>query len=406
MSKRKKIIFPILFLVLVLVGWPGAVKARGKDDVRNYLRVRVFENNKFVSGLGLADFELLENGQPQKLEGLLEINRKDIVKYTGSIAEELDINRAYFLIFQMYEYRPDLINALSNFFSKALTPGDFVRVQTPMGNYKLNPALLTSSSPEVAAKQMNDILKKDINQGNSFYQSLIRDLKRLVQGIEGLNPVAGGDEQTDASISYFGLERLLNQYRDSLYKLEALRIVDEDNLMNFASMLKSIKGQRVLYFIYQQEFRPEISPTMLNTLIDNNQDNQQVLSNLHDLFQVYHRELRIDQKKVIQAYCDSGVEVHFLFVEKVPEKLGGLTMREQSEDIFKLFCSISEATGGLVATGKNPQVMFERILEATENYYLLFYSPAVSERSGQFIKLTVRVKDPGYKVLNRAGYFN
>ncbi|MGC8891096.1 MAG: hypothetical protein ACP5P6_00645 [Candidatus Saccharicenans sp.] len=393
----------VIFLTAAILN-TGA-KSQEKASAQNYLPVRVLENDQFLSGLQLSDFELLANGQPQKIEGLLEIHKKDLIKQEGNIAEVPEINRSYFLLFQMYEYQPQLLEALNYFFSNTFTPGDQVQAQTPMGNYRLNPNLLASNNPELAAKQMNDILKKDINMGNSYYQSIVRDLKRFVQGIEGLNPVAGGDEQTDASISLFGLERLLSQYRDSLQKLESLRMVDENKLVGFAELLKRIKGEKILYFVYQQEYRPEISSTMLNTLISNNQDNQEILSELQDLFQVYHRELRLDQDKVVKAFSDSGTEVHFLFVERIPEKWGGLVMREQSEDIFKLYSAIAGATGGGVFSGKNLTNLFQKVEAVSRDYYLLFYRPEISASAEEFINLKVSVNRPRTRVLSRAGYY-
>jgi len=405
MSCNEKILACALAILSISGIFSVGVSSQEKAPSQNYLLVRVFENNNFLSGLPLSEFELLENGQPQKLEGLLEFHRRDLVRQEGTIAELPEINRSYFLLFQMYDYQPQLLDALNYFFSRSFSPGDQVQAQTPMGNYRLNPSLLSSNTPEIAARQMNDILKKDINQGNSLYQSILRDLKRFVQGIEGLNPVAGGDEQTDTSISLFGLERLLSQYRDSLQKLESLRMVDEDKLLSFASLLKKIKGEKVIYFVYQQEFRPEISSAMLTTLISNNQDNQQILSDLQDLFQVYHHELRLDQDKIIKAFCDSGAEVHFLFVERIPEKWGGLVMREQSEDVFKLYSSIAEATGGSVATGKNLLTLFQKADAFSENYYLLFYPKEITTVTGEFVQIKVRTIKPGTKVMSRRGFY-
>jgi hypothetical protein len=251
---------------------------------------------------------------------------------------------------------------------------------------------------------MEDIVRKDINKGNFTYTSLVRELRRLVQGISGSNPIAGGDEASAGMVSYFGLEQLLSQYRESLAKLEAQQGIDQSKIIAFAQALKKQDGRKFLFFFCQQEWRPEISPQMLTSLIDNNQDSQSILADLHELFQVYHRNISLDVGKIVQAYCDSGADVNFLFMKRTPEKFGGITMREQSEDVFKVFSQIAVATGGIAETTQNPVAEVGDALKAAETYYLLSYMPTPAAGAGAFKTITVKVRDKNYKILNRRGY--
>lgn len=304
----------------------------------------------------------------------------------------------------MYEYNPKVSESLRYFFNNALLPGDTMEIQTPIRNYMLTPAAFAKKPKDVLAKEMEDIVRKDINQSNFVYQGLIRDLRRMVQGIEGLNPIAGGDEQSDASVSTFGLEYLLNQYKDLLHKLEGLRALDQDKIIGFAQALKKLDGRKFVFFFYQQEFRPEISPSMYNTLIDNNQDSQNILADLHDLFQTHHQNVSYDQQKIVQAYCDSSVDLNFFFLTRTPERFGGISMRDQSQDVFKIFAQAATATGGIAQSTQNPTVEIRDALKASEMYYLLSYTPAPAAKDGDFKTISVKVKDKDYKVLNRRGY--
>jgi hypothetical protein len=304
----------------------------------------------------------------------------------------------------MYEYNPKVSEALRYFFNNALLPGDTMEIQTSMRNYMLTPAAFAKKPKDVLAKEMDDIVRKDINQGNFVYKGLMRDLRRMVQGIEGLNPVAGGDEESDASVSTFGLEYLLNQYKDSLHKLEGLRTLDQDKIVGFAQALRKLDGRKFVFFFYQQEFRPEISPSMFNTLIDNNQESQNILADLHDLFQTHHQNISLDQQKIVQAYCDSSADLNFLFMNRTPERLGGITMRDQSQDVFKIFAQAATATGGIAESTQNPTAEIRDALKASETYYLLSYTPASAAKDGEFRTITVKVKDKDYKVLCRRGY--
>jgi hypothetical protein len=144
---------------------------------------------------------------------------------------------------------------------------------------------------------------------------------------------------------------------------------------------------------------------MVNTLVDANQDNQNVLSALHDLFQVYHQNITYDQEKIVQAFCDSSADVNFLFMTRTPERLGGISMREQSEDVFKLFTQVSAATGGIAESTQNPTSEIKDALRASEGYYVLSYTPTQEANGESFKAVTVKVRDRDYKVSCRKGYF-
>jgi len=366
--------------------------------------VRVFDGRQFVDGLALRDFELLEGGVPQKIDALFKVDKNAVTRQEGEGPALPVTARRFYLLFQMYAYNPKISEALRYFFNNALLPGDTLEIQTTIRNYMLTPAAFAKKPKDVLAKEMDEIVRKDINQGNFVYTGLVRELRQLVQGIEGLNPIAGGDEAAGGMVSYFGLEQRMSQYRESLTKLEALQSIDQNKIIAFAQALKRQDGRKFLFFFYQQEYRPEISPQMLNTLIDINQENQTILADLHELFQVYHRNISYDVKTIVQAYCDSGADVNFLFMKRTPEKFGGITMREQSEDVFKLLSQISAATGGISETTQNPVAEVGDALKAAETYYLLSYTPTPGAGAGSFKTISVKVKEKDYKVLNRRGY--
>ena len=403
MNRNKGISVPAAVLaVLAFVLSPALSQEKGPVPVT--VAVRVFDGGQFVEGLALRDFELLENGVPQRIDALFKVDRNAVTRQEGEGPALPVTARRFYLLFQMYEYNPKVSEALQYFFNNALLPGDTMEIQTSMRNYMLTPAAFAKKPKDVLAKEMDDIVRKDINQGNFVYKGLMRDLRRMVQGIEGLNPVAGGDEESDASVSTFGLEYLLNQYKDSLHKLEGLRTLDQDKIVGFAQALRKLDGRKFVFFFYQQEFRPEISPSMFNTLIDNNQESQNILADLHDLFQTHHQNISLDQQKIVQAYCDSSADLNFLFMNRTPERLGGITMRDQSQDVFKIFAQAATATGGIAESTQNPTAEIRDALKASETYYLLSYTPASAAKDGEFRTITVKVKDKDYKVLCRRGY--
>jgi VWFA-related protein len=66
---------------------------------------------------------------------------------------------------------------------------------------------------------------------------------------------------------------------------------------------------------------------------------------------------------------------------------------------------LAEQTGGIAAVNANVLTdAFERIVEANSRYYVLGYYPPNHPRDGRFHKIEVRVKRPGLRVQARKGY--
>lgn len=130
----------------------------------------------------------------------------------------------------------------------------------------------------------------------------------------------------------------------------------------------------------------------------------EVSDTVNQLFQMYSPEVNLDQKKIVQAYCDSSANFNLLFITKIPEKRSGITMHEMSQDIFKTYSQVATATGGIAETTANLTVAVQDALKASEAYYLLSYTPASASKDGEFRTISVKVKDKDYKVLSRRGY--
>lgn len=396
-------LFPIILALAVMAA--GAGPQETGPSLRT-VAVRVFDAGRFVDSLTLSDFEVLEDGTPQQVRSLTKFDKNAITRQEGETGVRPDTARQFYFLFQMYDYDPKISQALNYFFNSVLLPGDTLEIQTPVTSYALTPRAFAQKPKDLLAKETNDLVRKDINKGNFVYKSLLRDLRRFVQGIQGSNPVTGGDDAEGGMVSAFGLEQTLVQYRDSLAKLEAQQGLDPAKIVGFAQALKNQAGRKFVILFYQQEYRPQLNTQTLHALIDNNQDNQNVLSGLQDLFQVYHRDISIDVDRIVQAYCDSGADINFLFLKRTPDKLGGVEMREQSEDVFTLFSRIAEATGGVAATAQNPLAELKNAVGTMESYYLLTYAPAPAVGDGAFRKISVTVKGKPYKVSFGQGYFS
>lgn len=366
--------------------------------------VRVFEGNRFVPDLSLKDFAIEESDLPVSSEALFLVRKSTIERRDGRADIQPDLSRRIVLLFQLTEYDNKISGALEFLFLKELLPTDTLEIQTPMHNYKLTAAALAAKPRDVLARELSGILRKDIIEGGMAYNSALRDLKRSVRqiGRVGRTGLSDTEGEIDDGTS---LEQQLMQYGEHLQQMESLRMVDENKLVSFAEGMKSLSGQKLVFFVYQREFRPEISPQTQDILVLNNQDRPDILAAVETLFSSYRRPINLNREPIIKAFADSGMSFNFLYMNREPERISGINMREQSEDVYKALSDAAEATGGVTDTSQNAAVSLASALMATESSYILYYTTSTAAPPGTFINLKVSVKGKDYRVVHRAGYF-
>ncbi|MCK4557546.1 MAG: hypothetical protein KAU47_08505, partial [Candidatus Aminicenantes bacterium] len=138
---------------------------------------------------------------------------------------------------------------------------------------------------------------------------------------------------------------------------------------------------------------------------------QHFLFQLSDLFLLYRRDIAFDVDRIKQVFSDSSISIHFLYITKIPamsldgRPTSAITWREQSEDIFSAFSEMAEATGGMSDSSSNAADLFQKAVEASENYYMIYYSPKNYKRDGSFRNIKIKVKNKNYRITHRAGYF-
>ncbi len=365
--------------------------------------VRVFDGDAFVPDLTLNDFELLESGLAAKPQALFLLRKNAVERQEGVPGIRPDFTRRISLIFQLSDYNSKVSEALQYFFEHGLVPGDTLEIQTPMGSYGLTPEHLASKPRAVLARELNDIVRKDILRGNMGYNSLIRDLKRIVRQISGAGRTGMSDTEGEFDDGT-SLEQLIMTYAENLQQIEKLRVLNEPSLLRFATGLKARPGMKSVYYFYQREFRPEIDSKTTNALLMSNQDRPDILGAVQTIFNMYNREIIVDHQRLRQVFADAGATFNFLFMNKAPDRIAGVNMREQSEDVFKALSSISKATGGVTDSSQNPAASMKAALAAAEACYVLYFTPSVAAPPGTFLDIDVKVKGRNYRVVYRAGY--
>ncbi|MGZ4886833.1 MAG: hypothetical protein ACXVJK_03785, partial [Candidatus Aminicenantales bacterium] len=245
--------------------------------------VRVFEGDRFVPDLGLKDFTIEEAGLPVSPEALFLVRKSTFERHEGRPDIQPDLSRRIVLLFQLSGYDNKIQAALEFLFLKELLPTDTLEIQTPMHNYKLTAAALAAKPRDVLARELTHIVRKDIVEGGMAYNSALRELKRYVRQIGGVGRTGLSDTEGEVNEGT-SLEQQLMQYAEHLQQMESIRLVDEKKLVNFAEGMKTLNGQKLVFFVYEREFRPEINPQTLDVLVLNNQDRPDILATLETLW--------------------------------------------------------------------------------------------------------------------------
>ncbi|MFC2142046.1 hypothetical protein ACFLR7_03835 [Acidobacteriota bacterium] len=119
-----------------------------------------------------------------------------------------------------------------------------------------------------------------------------------------------------------------------------------------------------------------------------------------------------DVDQIKNYFSDSTITVHFIFLTNKAEETIDVENREnlqiplsdQSFQVFSAFNEVAKTTGGLTYASGNPFAAFKRAADASENYYLLYYTPKDYKSDGKFHNIKVKIKGKKYRVLHRAGY--
>lgn len=401
----------ILILLILLFLVPTLFAQAEQHDVvvaSVIVPLRVFDGDRFVEDLSIADLELYEDGKLQQIHSLYltkqtQIERKEVERdFRPTTA------RRFYFLFQITDFNPRITEALEYFFTSVYKPEDQVVVMTPLKNYVLSREALKVKSKDIVVRDIQNAVRKDTSLGAGEYNTIIRDLKQIVHSISafgtGTDRTMYNLESSEATGSTT-LGYLLPRYRESLQHLEEIRLVNEGRFIRFANQLKRLDERKIVFFFYQREFRPEIQSTTLDRLLTSNQDDHNALAQLQELFYFYHRDVNLSVTNLWQAFSDSSILFNLIFLNKQPENIAGIHMREQSEDVFKVFSQVAESTGGIVDTSQNPAAAFERASELSDRSYLLYYTPQTYRRDGGFRNIVIRVKGRDYRVLHRRGYY-
>ena len=405
---RKEIfIFGILFLILFSSGQEIQEQATA---INIEIPVRVFKRNKFIDNLTINDFEVFEDGKLQKIEAVYLIQERQVKREESEKPFFPETKKRNFvLIFEMIQYSKNVGDGVDYFVKNVIMPGDTLILITPMERYNFDTGFPSDVPRQKISDGLRSSIKKDIIKGSGEFRSLTNKL-------EEIRTMDVPPELKD-SIEF--------TYAEVLEKLMELSCLQENRLIGFAESLKKIEGQKHVLLFFQRRLIPTWGSFTSTDELDNNP------SYTHRFFDFYTPRTYFNMDKVTATFADSSISLNFIYVTErlrdssawlssnprgggserslnraipVPTSRDGVDWQDGTVDFFNAFKEIASATGGISDSSANVNSSLKKAAKASENYYLLYYTPKDYVADGKFRKIEVKVKGKKYKVRHRSGY--
>jgi VWFA-related protein len=371
---------PLFFLAVCMINTLTLFPQEIRHDALSInieVPVRVYKGNTFVDFLTIEDFELYENGVLQTIDAVYLIKKTSLEREDSRIDTQTAkkifsprLSRQFVLIFEIKEVFVEVEQAIRHFFDNVLVPSDKLLLATPLKTYSFKENSWEFVPKEEMADQMIERLRKD---------TLVR-------------PVDWGNLD-----DYINDEMNRKDMEDVYF---GQRYIDEENISNIAEYLKSLPGQKNVFLFLQQELIDYSMPTEFSTVtqIMSNLDYMTILSRIASYGEVSNRAKK--------AFADPTILFNLIYLKNRKEQ----TVTSLSEKIdvaagmFGTFEDLSEITGGLTETTINAEASFKKAVDASENYYLLYYTPKNYKADGKFKRIKIKIKGQNYRIIHRTGY--
>ena len=125
---------------------------------------------------------MLEDGVAQRIEAVYLVKKATLERKEEVKPFAPDLSRHFYLFFILYEYTPQVRDAVAHFVQEVLVAGDDLTIVTPRTTYRMNDRALLSSPKEKIIDKLTKIVRKDILIADAAYRSALNDIKRLVGG--------------------------------------------------------------------------------------------------------------------------------------------------------------------------------------------------------------------------------
>ena len=362
----------------------------------NYVEVdaRVLDRDgKFITGLQAGDFQILEDGKPQKVNAFSLVNipleRAERPLFAAKPIEpdvrtNLDAadGRIYVIVLDDLHTAPlrsqRIKAAAKQFIERYLGANDLAAVVHTSGR--------SDAGQEFTTSQTRLLRAVDKFMGRKLASStlnMIDDVQRRAG-----TAAAAGDPASDLDDKERGF-----QARNTL-----------ESIRNLSNYLGNIRGRRKAVILFGEGIDYNINEFFSNqiteaqTVIDATRDMIAAATRANvAIYGVDPRGLGAEFQDLasIQSFPDDttlGLGMSSIFNEV-----------RLSQDSLRV---MSEETGGFAVVNRNDfTTAFQRIVDDNSSYYVMGYYSTNDKRDGRFRKIEVKLPDkPGYVVRARKGY--
>ena len=358
----------------------------------NYVEVdaRVMDaQGKFVADLAQRDFEVLEDGKPQKISVFSLVN--------------IPVERATRPLFASRPIEPDVQTNLSLYGGRV-----YLIVLDD-----LHTAALRSNRVKLGAKQfierhvgINDVAAVVHTSGRADASQEFTNSQRLL--------LSAVDKFMGRKLRSTLLSRLEEEQRTRDTRQAGARIEDPEaaergyharntleSIEGFANLMAGVRGRRKALVYFSEGIDYDIHDPF------NNRDATTVIDETRDVIAAATRAnvaiYGIDVRG-LGAGSDDAIEIQS-FPEDPTLGLTGTALADEvrmGQDSLRV---LSDETGGFATVNTNDIAgAFNRLVEENSSYYVLGYYPSNERRDGRFRKIEVRLNKPGLTVRARRGY--
>ncbi len=407
-----------LVAATVLIGVSGAAQApQTPPSVTfqlevNYVDVDAIvtdEKGNFVTGLTREDFDVFEDGKPQKIEMFsyveLPVERPDRFAVLGRpISTDVRSNarpfdgRVYVLVLDDVDISPLRTSIVKKsareFIERHFGANDLAAVVYTSGrtdatqDFTNDRDLLIASVDKFVGRRLQSAAIEALEQ--HYYREFTRRDRQD-------NEVETGTDikDTGSPISVLDLER----------EQRALAVLD--TLRNLGEFLAGVRGRRKAVLLFSEGLELPMSELYsLHTPTDVGGAIRDAItaaarSNVN-FFALDPRGLIGLTTEFIELAGSSAPNVATGVFGSQNAQQGLLNDIRLSQSSLR---TLAEETGGFAAVNQNTLgSAFARVVDANSRYYVLGYYPPTSARDGRFHQIEVRTKRPRLRVTARRGY--
>ena len=367
------------------------------------------EKGNFVTGLTREDFEVFEDGKPQKVEMFsyveLPVERPDRFAVLGrpvgtdarSNARPFD-GRVYVLVLDDVDISPLRTSIVKKsareFIDRHFGANDLAAVVYTSGRADATQDFTSDRNLLIAA--IDKFVGRRLQSAaiEALEQHYYREFTRLDRQENEVDPAAGVTD-TASPISVLDLER----------EQRALAVLD--TLRNLGEFLSGVRGRRKAVLLFSEGLEMPMSELYsLHTPTDVGGAIRDAItaaarSNVN-FFALDPRGLIGLTTEFIELSGSGAPNVAMGVFGSQNAQQGLLNDLRLSQSSLR---TLAEETGGFAAVNQNTLgSAFERIVDANSRYYVLGYYPPSTARDGRFHRIEVRAKRPGLRVSARRGY--